>query len=175
MRNTCHSRWLCTASAWLTLIGLVIGVVWAATAQKLPATKTKARVQQGICGTVTELKGNHMPQVSEDGKTSKTSAGLPAVRDVVIYPVFSMEQAEMTDEGFVKEVKGMKPVRMVKTDKTGKFCAYNLPVGQYSVLVREPKGLYASVFDGKNNLNPVIVKKNRVSKAEIAITHQAAF
>ena len=178
MRRTasfCRSRWACTAAAWLILIGLVVGIAFAAVAQKSPISRKKALVRQGICGIVTELKGNHMPQVAEDGKASKSSAGKPVMREVLIYVLLSMEQVEMTDDGFVKEGKGIKPVRIVKTDNAGKFCAYDLPAGQYSVLVREAKGLYASVFDGKNNLNPVVVKKNYVTKAEIAITHQAAF
>lgn len=116
-----------------------------------------------------------MPRITEDGKAPGSSAGRPVVREVVIYPVVNMTQTDMTDDGFVKAVNGLQPVKTIKTDKQGKFCVYGLPAGQYSVLVQEPKGLYARMFDGKNNLNPVLVKKNHVSKAEIAITHQAAF
>lgn len=175
MRNTCYSRWACTAAAWLMLVGLVVGVAFAATAQKPSVPKKKTPTGQGICGTVTELKGNHMPQVVEEGQSPKSIAGLPVVRDVVIYPVFGMTQADMTDEGFVKSVKDLQPVRTVKTDKKGKFCAYGLPTGTYSVLIREPKGLYASIFDGQSNLNPVTVSKGRVSIIQLHITHQAAF
>lgn len=175
MRNTNHPHWSCNAASWLIIIGLALGVSWVAVAQKATVTKKKKPILQGICGTVTELKGNQMPRITEDGKAPGSSAGHPVVREVVIYPVFNMAQADMTDEGFVKAVHGLQPVKTAKTDKQGKFCVYGLPAGQYSVLVQESKGLYAHVFDGKNNLNPVLVKKNHVSKAEIAITHQAAF
>lgn len=175
MLSSRHSHWACNASAWLILGGLLLGVVWSTMAQQPPASKKKVSTRQGICGTVTELVGNHMPQVVENGKKPASTAGLPVIREVAIYPVFSMAQAEMTDEGFVRSVKDLKPIQTVKTDKKGKFCVYGLPTGTYSVLIREPKGLYASVFDGQSNLNPVTVGKGRATIIQINITHQAAF
>lgn len=173
MRNTCMSRWACNLSAWLILLGLLAGLVWTASAQT-PA-KHKRRPLQGICGTVTELTGNQMPRITEDGKDPKTGNGKRVVREVLIYPVLTMQQAPMNSEGFIDSVTRVKPVKSVKSDGSGKFCAYGLAPGLYSLLVREPKGLYANQFDDKNRIFPVRVTTRKITQTEITISHQAAF
>lgn len=160
-----------------SLILLLICLVFTANAQrkKSPSKKAEPVANQGICGTVIEKKGNFMPRVDSPGPYKQTPKGQPVVREVVIYPVLSMDQVKTDDEGFITEVPGAKPVRTVKTDKQGKFCAYRLPAGQYSVLVREPKGLYGNVFDANNRINVETVQPGKVTKTTFEITHQAAF
>ncbi|OIN56180.1 hypothetical protein [Arsenicibacter rosenii] len=173
MHNTCPSRWACNLSAWLILLGLLAGLAWTASAQT--TAKPTRKPLQGICGTVTELTGNQMPRITEDGKDPKTGNGKRVVRDVLIYPVLTIQQAPANSEGFIDSVPGIKPVKTIKSDGSGTFCAYGLAPGLYSLLVREPKGLYANQFDDKNRIFPVRVTKRKVTQTEITISHQAAF
>lgn len=132
--------------------------------------KSKPVTNQGICGTILERKGNHMP-----GPDKPMPKGQPVVREVVIYPVLSMDQVKTDEEGFITDVPDLKPVQTIKSDKQGKFCAYKLPAGQYSVLVREPRGLYGNNFDANGRINAQIVQPGKVTKTTIDITHQAVF
>lgn len=157
MRNT----------ALVILCSLVISLTFA---QKTQARKaTKKSPFQGICGTVIVKRGNFMPSPDRPART-----GQPAEREVLIFSLLNKSQVDVDDDGFVNSVRDAKPVRTVKSDKNGKFCV-SLPVGQYSVLVQEPKGLYANLFDAQNNIFPVNIQKNRRSEVRIEITHQAVF
>lgn len=152
------------------LIGLVLLVPYTAFAQKTHRRKVvKPAVFQGICGAVVMKRGNYMP--SPDRPAPK---GQPAEREVLIFPLLNMSQVEAGDNGFINSVGEAKPIKTVKSGKDGKFCV-SLPVGQYSVLVREPKGLYANLFDAQNNIFPANVQKNRRSNVSIEISHQAVF
>ncbi|MCY7359600.1 MAG: prealbumin-like fold domain-containing protein [Rudanella sp.] len=152
---------------WLFVV-LLVGTT--ALAQKPRPRKHKPMANQGICGTVLEKKGNHMP-----GPDKPMPKGQPVVREVVVYPVLTMEQVKATDEGFIIDVPGIKPVKTVKSDKQGKFCVYHLPPGTYSVMTREPKGLYGNLFDIDGRINPLIVKAGKVTNTTLEITYQAAF
>ncbi|WP_381524590.1 hypothetical protein [Spirosoma soli] len=143
-----------------------------ANAQKSQRSKTsKSTVVQGICGNVVVKRGNYMP--SPDSPRPNPG-GVPAEREVLIFPLLNLGQVDAGDNGFVNSVREAKPVKTVKTDKNGKFCV-SLPAGRYTVLVREPKGLYANLFDSQSNINPVTVSKNRLSQHRLEITHGAVF
>lgn len=158
------------------LLSVLIGVLvtFTMSAQTRPL-KRKPASQQGICGTVVEKKGDFMPRVDSPGSDKPMPKGQPVAREVVIYPVLTMDQVKMTDDGFITDVPTIKPIRTVRSDKQGKFCVYKLPAGRYSLLVREPKGLYGSLFDGNGNINPETVRAGKVTRTTIEITYQAAF
>ncbi|TAE23869.1 MAG: carboxypeptidase regulatory-like domain-containing protein [Cytophagales bacterium] len=109
------------------------------------------------------------------GPDKPVPKGQPVVREVVIYPVLTMKQVKMTDEGFIADVPGIEPVKVVKSDKQGRFCVYHLPSGRYSVLVREPKGLYGNSFDIDNRINAETVRPGKVTRTTIEITYGATF
>ncbi|GAB2572143.1 hypothetical protein GCM10027190_22680 [Spirosoma areae] len=104
----------------------------------------------------------------------KNPNGTPAVREVLIFPLLNIGQVDVGENGFIHSVRGVKPVKTTKSGKDGKFCV-RLPAGRYSVIVREPKGLYANLFDIENNIFPVNVQKNRRANVNVEITHQAVF
>jgi hypothetical protein len=143
-----------------------------ACAQKPRSAKAgRASVSEGICGTVVEKRGNHMPG---PGSPRPNAGGSPVVREVLVFPLLNMSQVEAGENGFINSVRDAKPVKTVMSGKDGKFCV-NVPPGRYSVLVREPKGLYANLSDSQNNINPVQVEKGKKAKATVEITHEAVF
>ncbi len=144
---------------------LILAISITACAQKV----SRSGNTQGICGTVLEKRGNHMP--SPDSPPSK---GHPVDREILIFPLLNMSQVEAGDNGFIESVGAVKPVKTVKSHKAGKFCV-SLPAGRYSVVVREPKGLYANLFDAQNNIFPVTVKKGKKETISVEIIHQAVF
>lgn len=151
------------------VLTLFLGLSLIACAQKNHPSKATKSVLQGICGTVLVKRGNHMP-----GPGAPKSTGSPAEREVLIFPLLNMNQVEAGDNGFINSVGEVKPIKTVKSGKDGTFCV-NLSVGRYSVVVREPKGLYANLFDTKNNIFPVTVEKGKSTQIKIEITHQAVF
>jgi hypothetical protein len=123
---------------------------------------------QGICGTVIFKSGNYMP-----GPDRPQPKAQPVVRDVLIYELTKIDQAEAAEDGFYSKLK-TKLIKKVKSDKDGQFCV-DLPVGSYSIFVQEEKGLYANLSDGQNNIFPVTVEKNRRSTIMFDISYQAVF
>ena len=158
------TRCLISVSVGLTLMGSLT-----ACAQKSRGQKAAKPISQAICGTVLIKRGNQMP-----GPGSPSRKGQPVEREVLIFPVMSMDQVEMGENGFINSTKGIEPVKTVTSDKAGKFCV-DLPVGQYSVVVREPKGLYANLFDGQNHIFPVTVEKKKKQTITVEISHGAVF
>lgn len=157
---------------YLILGVLLLVSLYTAYAQKSPIKKkTKSVLTQGICGTVIEKRGNYMP--SPDSPRTNPN-GNPVVREVLVFPLLNMGKVETGENGFINSVGDIKPIKTVKSGKDGKFCV-SLPVGQYSVLVQEPNGLYANLSDSQGNINPVSVEKGKKSQATVEITHQAVF
>jgi len=102
------------------------------------------------------------------------ASGLPVEREVLIFPLLNLNQVSAGENGFINAVGEAKPIKTVQSDKNGKFCV-TVPVGRYSIVVREPKGLYANLFDAQNNIFPVTVQKNQQTTIKVEITHQAVF
>lgn len=151
---------------------LLLSISFAGSAQKYPQRKAaKPVAKQGICGVVREKRGNYMP--SPDSPRQNPD-GTPVERDVLIFPLLNRSQIEAGENGFINSVGDAKPIKTVKSGKDGKFCV-SLPVGQYTVMVREEKGLYANLSDSKNNIFPVSVQKNKSVTVTVDITHQAVF
>ncbi len=151
---------------------LLLVVAFAASAQNHSRKQTrKPAAKQGICGLVVVKRGNHMPSVDSPRSNSD---GVPAEREILIFPLLNMSQVDAGDNGFINSVREAKPIKTVRSDKNGKFCVV-LPVGRYSLIVREPKGLYANLSDTQNNIFPVNVQKNRQSTVKVEITHEAVF
>ncbi len=100
--------------------------------------------------------------------------GQPVVREVLIFSLLNASQVDMGENGFINSVRQAKPVKTVKSDTAGKFCV-SLPAGRYSVIVRDPKGLYANLSDAQNNIFPVTVEAGKKQTVTVTISHSAVF
>lgn len=127
---------------------------------------------QGITGTVTWLDGNQMPMVTEDGKATDKVAPKPIKRVLKIYPLIKFSDLRM-EEGLFTAVAG-QPITEVESNDSGAY-SIQLSPGRYSVFVVEENGLFANVFDGDGNVNPVTVKENEWTLLDIVVNYKAVY
>lgn len=124
--------------------------------------------QQGISGKVVWVSGNQMP-----GPGAERTEPSGIKREIHIYALTTVEQTTQTDGVFFSDVKSQF-VRKVRSKKNGKFCV-KLPPGQYSVFVKEEKGLFANLFDGGNHIHPITVKSDEYEILTIQVNYAASF
>ena len=132
------------------------------------AQNQQAPIEQGIKGQVLWQAGNQMP--SPDAPPSK---GKGVERTLYIYELTNSSQAKTTDGVFHTNIQ-TNLVTKVVTDANGNF-AVSLKPGKYSLFSKEEKGLFASIFDGQMNINPVEVQKGQVTNVEFLINYQASY
>ncbi len=123
--------------------------------------------KQGIKGKVFWRSGNQMPG---PGKVKLPDQGI--VREIVIYTLVRIPEAKQTGV-FFSDIKG-EPVATVLSKADGSF-KVKLPPGKYSVFVKESNGLFANLFDGDGNINPVTVKPKKCTWVTIAVDYEAAY
>ncbi len=140
----------------LLLVIMAVFCAFGATAQK-----------QGIHGQVFWVSGNQMP-----GSESILSPNQGAVREILIYEVTSFKDATQVGP-FFRDIK-TKLVASTWSKPDGSFKVKLMP-GAYSVFTKERNGLYANLFDEKNNINPVIVKPGQYAWKTITIDYEAAY
>lgn len=124
--------------------------------------------QQGIKGSVIWVSGNQMP-----GPDKPTSQPKKIAREIHIYKAISMNEVTSTEGVFFSDLKSPL-LKKVKSKKNGSFCV-KLPPGEYSVFVKEPKGLFANSFDGQGRIQCVTVKQGDYSNITIQINYEAAY
>ena len=133
----------------------------------LLCTLTAFSQKQGLRGQVFWVSGNQMP-----GPESILSPNQGAVREVLIYELTSIK--DVTQVGpFFRDIK-TKVVATIQSKPDGTFKIKLLP-GNYSVFTREKNGLYANLFDEKNNINPVYVKSGQYAWKTITIDYEVAY
>ncbi len=142
--------------AKLLLVLLLLNISQLAEAQK-----------QGIKGKVFWLGGNQMP-----GPEKNRSLEQGIVREIVVYPEVKLQDTKQID-GFFTDIQS-KPLIIVISKANGSF-QIKLPPGNYSVFVKEPKGLFANLFDGLGNINPITVKEKRYSWITLSVDYEAVF
>ena len=134
----------------------------------VPMTVSEKDIQQGICGSIVWKSGNLMPSPDREPIKAK-----PVQRELLVYELTNISEATLQDGFYTAIVKSK--IKSVKSDVAGKFCL-DLPEGEYSLFVKEgDKGLYANSFDGKGNIFPVKVSKDKVSIVVFTIDYQAAY
>ena len=125
------------------------------------------KLKQGIEGKVFWIAGNQMP-----GPDRPPTPQVGVKREIFIYEKIRASEAELVNGFFVRVPSRLILQAESKTD--GSF-RVKLPPGEYSVLVKEPGGLYANLFDQDNFINPVSVKLKTFSWLTIAIDYEAAY
>jgi hypothetical protein len=133
-----------------------------------PVVISEKDIQQGICGSIFWKSGNYMP--SPDRETPKAK---PIQRELLVYELTNISEATLQDGFYTAIVKSK--IKSIKSDIEGKFCL-DLPEGEYSLFIKEGnKGLYANSFDGKGNIFPVKVSKDKVSIVVFTIEYEAVY
>lgn len=129
-------------------------------------SSTAQQVTQGIRGQVLWFEGNFMPGPGQSNK------GKPVQREVLIYDLTSMNNVIKEDQLYSEVPSEL--VKTVETDENGKF-SVSLPPGRYSLFTKEEEGLFANVFDGEGNINPVIVNPGEMTAVTIDINYKAVY
>ncbi len=123
--------------------------------------------KQGLHGQVFWVSGNQMP-----GPESILSPNQGTSREILVYEITGIK--DVTQVGpFFRDVK-TKLVATVQSKTDGSFKVKLLP-GAYSIFTKEKNGLYANLFDEKNNINPVVVKAGQYAWKTITVDYDAAY
>jgi hypothetical protein len=124
--------------------------------------------QQGIKGKVVWVSGNQMP-----GPGAERADHKGIKREIYIYTLTTVAQTTQTDGVFFTDITS-KLVKKISSKKNGKFCV-KLPPGEYSIFIKEDKGLFANLFDGENHIHPVTVKAGEYENLTIQVNYAASF
>ena len=127
---------------------------------------------QGITGTVTWVDGNQMPTITDSGDADSKPSAKPIQRTVRIYPLVQFEDLKI--ENGLYTALAEKPLTEIQTDENGKY-SVQLNPGRYSVFVVEEAGLFANIFDGEGNVQPVTVKENEWTLLDIEVNYKAVY
>jgi hypothetical protein len=123
--------------------------------------------KQGIRGQVTWSSGNQMPGPDRNNEGSRGIA-----RKIFVYQVTSLEQV-VAEDGFYKTIN-TQLIKIGKSRKNGRF-SIKIPIGTYSVFTQEPKGLWANLFNEKNQINTVKVLPGQWTPLAINVNYMAAY
>lgn len=128
---------------------------------------------QGITGQVTWQEGNLMPTISDSDTENKNDPkGKPVKRTIRIYPLIKISDMSVED-GLIKNLAA-KPITEIETDESGKY-SLQLSPGRYSIFTVEEGGLFANIFDGEGNVQPVTVKEGEWTLLDIVINYKAVY
>ncbi len=123
--------------------------------------------RQGITGHVYIVKGNQMP--SPDRPPSQPAG---AKTTLFIYELTNTSQA--TQDGAFYKTISTKLVKEVLTDENGYFKT-KLKPGWYSLFVKKGELFYSNIFDDKNNIHPIEVKKGEWTEEDFKTDYDAVY
>ena len=122
---------------------------------------------QGIKGHVYLVKGNQMPspdRPNSGGKGFKTS--------LYIYELTNTSQVKQSG-AYYTDIS-TKLVKQITTDDDGYF-KVKLKPGRYSLFVKKGEQFYSNIFDDKNNIHPIEVKKGTWTDEEFKADYDAVY
>jgi len=123
--------------------------------------------RQGIKGHVYFVTGNQMP--SPDRPPSK-----PAGMKTTLYIYELTNASQVSKEGAFYKTIFTKLVEEVKTDENGYFKT-KLKPGRYSLFIKKGELFYSSIFDDKNNIHPVEIKKGEWTEETFQANYGAVY
>jgi hypothetical protein len=152
----------------LQILTLVLCTLIASCNGPLSTTNTASNenFNQGLAGKVLWREGDFMPGPDNKNK----SVGV--AREIYIHKVTNLSQATQTGQ-FFTDIK-TDLIKKVNSDETGNFFTSISP-GTYSLFTKEGDAYFANIFDGDNNICPVIVDSGRVTKVSIVVDYKAAY
>jgi hypothetical protein len=114
-----------------------------------------------------------MPTRTLSGEPSKTNPNGTTIKRIIrVYPLINIEDVSI-ENGLIRNLAA-SPITEIETDEDGKY-SLKLSPGSYSVFTVEEGGLFANIFDGQGNVQPVTVKEGQWTKLDIVINHKAVF
>ena len=125
--------------------------------------------RQGIEGRVLLVSGNQMPSPDlppSQGRGIKTT--------VYIYELTNLDQVDRLGQTAFYSRVGTKLVKKIQTKENGYF-KVRLSPGSYSIFLMRDTAFFANRFDDKNNIFPVEVSKNKMSKIDVKMDHAATY
>lgn len=133
---------------------------------KIKASKTKL---QGISGFVYEAKGNHMPMKGAPENKPKSLQ-----TTVLIYEPTNISNTEPNTPTTVYTLIHTKRVASVNTDSTGYF-KIELPVGKYSLFIKQGNQFFANMYDQFNNIALFEVLPAQFTEVKLTVNIAAAY
>lgn len=127
---------------------------------------------QGITGQVTWLEGNQMPMMTESGKPDSKNEPKPIRRKVRVYPLVKFSDLKLENGLFT--AMSEKPLTETETDDKGNY-SISLSPGRYSIFIVEEGGLFANIFDGEGNVQPVTVKEGEWTSLNVVVNYKAVY
>ncbi|MBI2283355.1 MAG: carboxypeptidase regulatory-like domain-containing protein [Bacteroidetes bacterium] len=142
-----------------------LAILGCSSAKKFPSSV----VTQGITGRITELTGNRMPM-----KDAEPDLPKPLLTTVFIYEPTHISQVTRTGTEPVYTAIATRLVASVETDSTGHFTV-SLPVGSYSLFVKQGDRFYANLFDNNNHIALFPVEEGKLTQANLSVSNRASF
>ena len=124
---------------------------------------------QGINGSVTLATGNRMPMKDAPQRSPR---GIKAT--VLVYEPTNIAQTRRIGTTPVYTAINTKLVASVETDSSGAFIVA-LPVGSYSLFVKQGDRFYANLFDVNNNIALFTVEEGKLTKVRLSVNNNASY
>ena len=124
---------------------------------------------QGIQGIVTEVTGNQMPMM---GEPKPQPNGIKTT--VFIYEKTNVNQVTQIGSSPIYTIINTKQVAFVETDSSGAF-TLALPVGSYSLFIKQGNQFYANLFDSDNNIALFTVEEGKLTQVSLQINNSATY
>ena len=124
---------------------------------------------QGIQGIVTEVTGNQMPMM---GEPKPQPNGIKTT--VFIYEKTNINQVTQIGSSPIYTIINTKQVAFVETDSSGAF-TLALPVGSYSLFIKQGNQFYANLFDSDNNIALFTVEEGKLTQVSLQINNSATY
>jgi len=125
-------------------------------------------ITQGINGTITASSGNQMPMKDAPPRVPRGTRAT-----VLVYEPTNLSQVSRSGSSPVYTAINTRLVASVDTDSAGAF-AVSLPVGSYSLFIKQGKQFYANLFDANNNIALFTVEERKLTKANLNISSKAS-